>query len=65
VLSPPLRGLGVLAVRGQAAQRHGAYTGLTAQCYTAAGMASPRELVEQRRGAIPRRARVVACVLQC
>jgi hypothetical protein len=55
----------VLAVRGQAAQRHGAYTGLTAQCYTAAGMASPRELVEQRRGAIPRRARVVACVLQC
>jgi hypothetical protein len=28
-------------------------------------MASPRELVEQRRDAIPGRIRVVACVLRC
>jgi hypothetical protein len=28
-------------------------------------MALPRELVKQRRDAIPRRARVVACVLRC
>jgi hypothetical protein len=28
-------------------------------------MASPRELVKQRRDAIPGRARVVACVLRC
>jgi hypothetical protein len=61
----PLRGRGVLAVRGQAAQCHRADTGLAAQCYTAAGMASPRELVEQRRDAIPGRAKVVLCVLRC
>jgi hypothetical protein len=30
-----------------------------------AGMASPRELVEQRRDAIPGRAKVAACVLRC
>jgi hypothetical protein len=28
-------------------------------------MASPRELVEQRRDAIPGRAKVAACVLRC
>jgi hypothetical protein len=28
-------------------------------------MASPRELVEQRRDAIPGRAKVVVCVLRC
>jgi hypothetical protein len=28
-------------------------------------MASPRELVEQRRDAIPERAKVAACVLWC
>jgi hypothetical protein len=53
VLSAPLRGLGALAVRGLAAQRHGADTGLTTQCHTAVGMASPRELVKQRLDAIP------------
>jgi hypothetical protein len=47
------------------AQCHGADTGLTIQCYTVVGMAFPRELVEQRRGVIPRRARVVARVLRC
>jgi hypothetical protein len=42
----------------------GADTGLAAQCYTAAGMASPRELVEQCRDAIPERAKVATCVLR-
>jgi hypothetical protein len=50
----------VLAVRGQVAQRHGADTGFAAQCRTVAGMASPRELVKQRPGVIPRHVRVVA-----
>jgi hypothetical protein len=62
---PPFRGLGALAIRGWAAQCHGADTGLIAQCYTAAGMSSPRELVKQRRDAVPGRARVAACVLRC
>jgi hypothetical protein len=35
-------------------------TSLSAQCYIVAGMASPRESVEQRQGVIPRRVRVVA-----
>jgi hypothetical protein len=35
-------------------------TGLTTQCYTVAGMAFPRESVEQHRSVIPRRVRVVA-----
>jgi hypothetical protein len=35
-------------------------TGLTTQCYIVAGMAFPRESVEQRRGVIPGRVRVVA-----
>jgi hypothetical protein len=43
----------------------GADTSLAAQCYTAAGMASPRELVEQCRDAIPERVKVAACVLRC
>jgi hypothetical protein len=49
----------VLAVQEWAAQRHGADNGLTAQRYTVAGMGSPRESVEQCRGVIPRRVRVV------
>jgi hypothetical protein len=40
-------------------------TGHIAQCYTAAGMAFPRELVKQCRDAIPGRVRVVARVLRC
>jgi hypothetical protein len=47
------------------AQCHGADTGLFAQCCTVAGMAFPRELVKQRRNAIPGRGRVVARVLRC
>jgi hypothetical protein len=46
-------------------QRHGADTGLIAQCYTVAGIAFPRESMEQHRGVIPRRVRDVACVLWC
>jgi hypothetical protein len=49
----------VLAVQEWAAHCHGADTDLTAQCYTVAGMGSPRESVEQHRGVIPRRVRVV------
>jgi hypothetical protein len=40
-------------------------TGLITQCYTVAGMAFPRESVEQHRGVIPRRVRVVARVPWC
>jgi putative intracellular protease/amidase len=43
------------AIRQWAAQCHGADTGLTAQCRTVAGMASPGGLVKQRRDMIPRR----------
>jgi hypothetical protein len=39
--------------------------GLIAQCHTVAGMVFPRELVKQRRDAIPGRGRVVARVLRC
>jgi hypothetical protein len=46
-----------------AAQCHGADTGLTSQCCIVAGMASPRGSVEQHRGVIPSRVRVMACVL--
>jgi hypothetical protein len=49
------RGCGVRAVREWAAQCHGADTGLTAQCRTVAGMASPGGLAKQRRDMIPRR----------
>jgi hypothetical protein len=61
----PLRELSALAVRGSVAQCRGADTGLIAQRHRVAGMASPRESVEQHRDAIPGRARVVACVLRC
>jgi hypothetical protein len=37
--------------------------GLVAQRHTVVGMVSPRESVEQRRDAIPGRARVLVCVL--
>jgi hypothetical protein len=55
----------VLVVQKHAAQCRGADTGLTTQCYTVAGMAFPRESVEQRRGVIPRHVRVMACILWC
>jgi hypothetical protein len=45
-------------------QCHEADTGLIAQCYTVAGMAFLRESVEQHRGTIPGRVRVVARVLR-
>jgi hypothetical protein len=48
------------AVREWVAQCHGADTGLTAQCCTVVGMASPIGLVEQRWGMIPKRVRGVA-----
>jgi hypothetical protein len=48
------------AVREWAAQCHGADTGLTAQCRTVAGMASPGGLAEQRRDMVPRRVRGTA-----
>jgi hypothetical protein len=50
----------VLAVRKYAAQCHGADTGLSAQCCIVARMVFPRGSVEQRRGVIPRRVKVVA-----
>jgi hypothetical protein len=46
----------VLAVRKWTAQCHGDDTGLTAQCRTVAGMASPGGLAEQRRDMILKRA---------
>jgi hypothetical protein len=49
------RGCGARAVREWVAQCHGVETGLTAQCHTVAGMASPGGLAEQRRDMIPRR----------
>jgi hypothetical protein len=64
---PPLEGSAVLfrgcsarAVREWVAQCHGADTGLTTQCRTMAGMASPGGLAEQRRDMIPRHVRGVA-----
>jgi hypothetical protein len=57
----PLRGRSVLAVREWAAQCRGAYIGLVAQSSTVAGMASPRELAEQRQGVIPRRVMARLC----
>jgi hypothetical protein len=50
------RGRGASAVREWAAQCHGTDTGHAAKRRTVAGMASPGELAEQRRGVIPRRA---------
>jgi hypothetical protein len=57
----PLRGRGALAVREWAAQCHGADTGHIAHFPTVAGMGSPRELAEQRRGVIPRRVMAWLC----
>jgi hypothetical protein len=51
----------VLAVLEWAAQCHGADTVLVAQSPTVAGMGSPRELAEQRRGVIPRRVVAQLC----
>jgi hypothetical protein len=56
------RGRGASAVREWATQCHRADTGLAAQCRTLAGMASPGELAEQRRGMIPRSVRGVAWI---
>jgi hypothetical protein len=55
-----LHGCGASAVRRWAAQCHRADPGLTAQCRTVAGMASPGGLAEQRRDMIPRRVRGTA-----
>jgi hypothetical protein len=52
-----LRGCGAPAVQEWVAQCHGADTGLTTQCRTVAGMASPGGLSEQRREMIPRHVR--------
>jgi hypothetical protein len=60
----PLRGRGVLAVREWATQCHGADTGFVAQFPTVAGMGSPRELAEQRRGVIPRRVMARLCCVR-
>jgi hypothetical protein len=60
----PLRGRGALAVLEWAAQCHGADTGLVAQSSTVAGMGSPRELAEQRRGVIPRRVMARLCCVR-
>jgi hypothetical protein len=46
-------------------QCHGADTSLIAQYYTVAGMAFSRESVEQHRGVIPRRVRIVVRILWC
>jgi hypothetical protein len=54
------QGRGASTVREWAAQCHGTDTGHAAQRRTVAGMASPEELAEQRRGVIPRC--VVACI---
>jgi hypothetical protein len=60
----PLRGCGVLAVREWAAQCHRADTGHVAQFPAVAGMCSPRELAEQRRGVIPRRVMARLCCVR-
>jgi hypothetical protein len=49
------RGRDASAVREWAAQSRGTDTGHAAQCRTVAGIASPGELAEQCRSAIPRR----------
>jgi hypothetical protein len=55
------RGCGTPVVREWVAQCHGANTGLTTQCRTVAGMASPRGLAEQRRDMTPRNVGGTAC----
>jgi hypothetical protein len=69
VVLPPFEGSAVLlrgccasAVREWVAQGHGADSGLTAQCRTVVGMASPGGLAEQRRDMISRRVRGTTCV---
>jgi hypothetical protein len=59
------QGCGAPAVREWAAQCRGAYTGLTAQCRTVAGMASPGGLAEQRRDMNPRRVRGMVRTCRC
>jgi hypothetical protein len=54
------RGCGVPAVREWVAQCRGVDPDLTTQRRIVAGMASPGELVEQRRGMIPKRVRGMA-----
>jgi hypothetical protein len=49
------RGCGAPAVREWVVQCHGAVADHAAHRRTVAGMAAPRELVEQCRGMIPRR----------
>jgi hypothetical protein len=56
------RGCDVPVVREWLAQCRGVDPGLTAQRRIVAGMASPGELTEQRRGMIPRRVRGVAWI---
>jgi hypothetical protein len=63
-IRPPFEGSAVLhrgccapALREWVAQCHRADLGLTAQCRTVAGMASPGGLAEQCRDMIPRRVR--------
>jgi hypothetical protein len=60
----PLRGRGAFAVQEWAAQCHGVDTGLVAQSSQWRGWASPRELVEQRRGVIPRRVMARFCCVR-
>jgi hypothetical protein len=54
------RGCGAWAVQEWVTQCQGADTGLTAQCRTVVGMASPGGLAEHHRDMIPRRVRGVA-----
>jgi hypothetical protein len=58
-------GCGTRTVREWAAQCHGADTGLTAQCRTVVGMASPGGLTKQRRDMIPRRCQWVGVAEIC
>jgi hypothetical protein len=59
------RGCGVPAVREWVAQCCRADPGLTTQCSTVAGMASPEGLAEQRRDMTPRCVRGAACTCSC
>jgi hypothetical protein len=59
------QGCGAPSVREWAAQCRGADTGLTAQCRTVAGMASPGGLAEQRRDMTPRRVRGMVRTCRC
>jgi hypothetical protein len=68
-ICPPVEGSAVLlrgccasSVRELVAQCHRANPGLTAQCRTVVGMASPGGLAEQRRDMILKRVRGTTCV---